>query len=147
MLLEAGGAAPNIGAPVVFRAFMDGAAALLSGPLLRLKFINLSLRAPMSDHVEPTGAGLDVKALGVMAGKDGGPWGWRRSPAGAGCCIMAGGGREVIDRPSRRSMAGPVCCGGAAAGAGAPNNVLVGRGALVGEAEVCRPENKSKVGC
>ena len=114
---------------------------MLSGPLLRVKFINLSLRAPMSDHVEPTGAGLEVKALGVMAGKDGGPWGWRRSPAGADCCIMAGGGREVIDRPSRRSMAGTVCCGGA----GAPNNVLVGRGALVGE--VCRPENKSMVGC
>ena len=57
----------------VFRAFIEGAAARESGPLLRLKFINLSLRAPMSDQVEPTAAGLEVKALGVMAGRDGGP--------------------------------------------------------------------------
>ena len=69
---------------------MEGAAALESGPLLRLKFINLSLRAPMSDQVEPTAAGLSVKALGVMAGREGGPWGWSRPPAGAGP-IMAGG--------------------------------------------------------
>ena len=67
------GAAPNIGAPVVFRAFIDGAAALVSAPLLRLKLINLSLSVPMSDQVEPTGAGLEVKALGVMACRDGGP--------------------------------------------------------------------------
>ena len=80
---------------------------------------------------------------GVMAGKEGGPWGWRRSPAGAACCIMAAGGREVIDRPSRRSMAGPVCAG-TGAGAGAPNNVLV---APEGEGEVCRPANKSIAGC
>ena len=118
---------------------------MVSGPLLRLKFINLSLRAPMSDQVEPTGAGLEVKALGVMAGKEGGPWGWRRSPAGAGCCIMAAGGRDVIDRPSSRSMAGTVCAGiGAGAGAGAPNNVLL---TLEGEGEVCRPANKSIAGC
>ena len=88
---------------------MEGAAALESGPLLRLKFINLSLRAPMSDQVEPTAAGLEVKALGVMAGREGGPWGWRRPPAGGAGCIMAGGGREVIDRPSRRSIAPPDC--------------------------------------
>jgi len=70
------GVAPNMGAPGglwVFRAFIEGAAARESGPLLRLKFINLSLRAPMSDQVEPTAAGLEVKALGVMAGRDGGP--------------------------------------------------------------------------
>lgn len=58
---------------------------------------------------------------------------------------MAGGGREVIDRPSRRSRLDPVCCAGA--GAGAPNNVLEGAAFPVGGGEVCRPENKSRPDC
>ena len=87
-------------------AFIDGAGPLEAGPLDRLKLSRESFKAPMSDQVDPTAAGLEEGKALLEVGRDGGPWeGFSREPPPiiGGCIMEACGGREVMDRPPRRS--------------------------------------------
>lgn len=79
-----------------------GTRACCAGAELREKLRRLLLRLPRSLQVEPTAVGADDKAL--VAGREGGPV----AMDGVACInwpgVIAGGGREVMLRPTSKSM-------------------------------------------
>ena len=90
--------------PVVFNAFIDGAAVFVAGPFDKLKFMSESFNAPMLLQVEPTAVGFELLAgKALVCGSEGGPWGANKEAPPKGCIIFDGG-NEAMESPSNKSM-------------------------------------------